>query len=635
MSWLALVPVILAAIVILYAPGLVGGFIAGFRGVRLVALAAPMTMAVLTIAVLVLPLVHLAWTPLVAIPSMLGLAVAAGLLIRLFRRPAEHEPGASRFSLLVVLAGGLVASITVMHAVGHPGNFAQIFDNVFHLNAIRFAIDTGSASPLTLSQVSAPGSSGFYPSGWHALNALVVQLTGSSIPAAVNAVTIVVVAGVWSTGLLFLANTLFGENHSVAVAVALLVPVLVAFPMRLLYFGPLYPVMLATSLLPAVLALTLEQVLAPKRAGLSPVGAWLVIFGAAGGVAISHPGMLLTWVFAANLVLVSWVLLGWRRFSRKQRVVVSVATAAIILVSIVALYKLRPGDQSSVWGPYRSSLWLFAELFSGSILGGAISQVALVTTVVGLVVLWKQREALSGAPYLLVLYGGFGFLYFVAAVQEHGWPRELLTGPWYQDPNRLGIVMFVPLAMVCVAGLLYLWVRIHAMPSLTWRRVALAALVLFVVSGWFSPGVMRLTQYTNAVFEITDESKLISSDELALLERIDDEVPEDAVIAGNVWQGAGMAYALADRQVLARHLFYAYSADDLLILDELNLATPNSPVCEAIDRQNVQYVLDFPGPVVFGKGKEYVGLKNLAESSAVELVDSEGDASLYRVVACG
>ena len=51
-------------------------------------------------------------------------------------------------------------------------NASLTFDNVFHLNAIRYVLDTGAASPLQLGQMTSPsGGVPFYPSaatGTHA-----------------------------------------------------------------------------------------------------------------------------------------------------------------------------------------------------------------------------------------------------------------------------------------------------------------------------------------------------------------------------------------------------------------------------------------------------------------------------------
>ena len=63
-------------------------------------------------------------------------------------------------------------------------------------------------------------------------------------------------------------------------------------------------------------------------------------------------------------------------------------------------------------------------------------------------------------------------------------------------------------------------------------------------------------------------------------------------------------------------------------------ADRRAAVCEAIRDKDVEYVLDFGDREVHGAEHEFPGLERLASSSAVEEVDSEGGAVLYRVTGC-
>ena len=67
--------------------------------------------------------------------------------------------------------------------VGSPEHPSQVFDNVFHLNAIRFILDTGNASSLSLASIQGvSGLDAVYPAAWHSFAALLVQLTAVDIP---------------------------------------------------------------------------------------------------------------------------------------------------------------------------------------------------------------------------------------------------------------------------------------------------------------------------------------------------------------------------------------------------------------------------------------------------------------------
>src|SRR5690606_35955178 len=118
----------------------------------------------------------------------------------------------------------------------------QSFDNIFHLNAIRYIVDTGIASPLEIGQMTSPGGGlPFYPSAWHATVAIIVQLSGTSIPVAVNTAALVTAAVVWPVGILALSRMLLGSSASVIVGTGIVAAAVPAFPLLPMDFGVLYP----------------------------------------------------------------------------------------------------------------------------------------------------------------------------------------------------------------------------------------------------------------------------------------------------------------------------------------------------------------------------------------------------------
>ena len=60
-----------------------------------------------------------------------------------------------------VVAAALLAWRTVQ-VMGTPASISQTYDAVFHLNSVRFALDTGQASSLTIGAMTGRG---FYPAG--------------------------------------------------------------------------------------------------------------------------------------------------------------------------------------------------------------------------------------------------------------------------------------------------------------------------------------------------------------------------------------------------------------------------------------------------------------------------------------
>lgn len=74
----------------------------------------------------------------------------------------------------------------------------------------------------------------------------------------------------------------------------------------------------------------------------------------------------------------------------------------------------------------------------------------------------------------------------------------------------------------------------------------------------------------------------------------------------------------------------------MLALDEvLDSATPGDPrLCVPARDLNVEYVLDFGLTNVSGDVEQHPGLDDLANAPAPELMDSQGDARLYRLIGC-
>jgi hypothetical protein len=135
-------------------------------------------------------------------------------------------------------------------------------------------------------------------------------------------------------------------------------------------------------------------------------------------------------------------------------------------------------------------------------------------------------------------------------------------------------------------------------------------------------------------YRLSDTSPLVSADELTLIKRLDSEVPADAVIADNPWNGSALAYAFSGRHVLQAHMNGQLPDGGTKIVDELNEAATDPSVCYEVERLKVKYVLDFGHREVHGANHGYGGLDNLVPAGVARLVDAEGDAKLYEITAC-
>ncbi len=244
-----------------------------------------------------------------------------------------------------LLSSALMA-IIAFWGVASPEQFSQTYDNVFHLGAISHILTGGDASSLTLRTLIEPQRTWApYPSAWHSLVALTVQLSGVSVPVAANAMWIAVCATVWLPGVAWFAQLVARPFESGRVALIAL-PLGAAFgamPYALLSWGTVYPTFLATALLPAAIAI--PAAVWPPRFRVHVGRA--VVAGAAGlavvlsAIVFAQPRVLATWaVMIAPFVLYfAWRAYrsAWREGGRhRRRAVTALVTAVAVLVVAAA-----------------------------------------------------------------------------------------------------------------------------------------------------------------------------------------------------------------------------------------------------------------------------------------------------------
>ena len=301
MSWLTSLPALLAAVAVVLFPGAALAWSLGFRRTSLLGLAPVLSLSIAGVGAVLAPFVHVQWgLGVVLVTAVLASAAAWAVTTRPWRR---QEPGAVRRTVqqgdgwqtmaagaIGVAVGAVLIARRVMQLVGAPDNISQRYDDVFHLNAVRYILDTGNASTLNLGSMAGGtgGLSSVYPAVWHSLGALVCQLTGASVPVSVNAVNIVASAVIWPISVVFLARVIIGPRPIGLMAAGVVSAGFLAFPYLLLVWGPLFPNLLSVSALPAGVAAVVFVCRLSPTLREPALRAWLVLLLAIPGLALSH-----------------------------------------------------------------------------------------------------------------------------------------------------------------------------------------------------------------------------------------------------------------------------------------------------------------------------------------------------------
>ncbi|MFW6188464.1 MAG: DUF6541 family protein, partial [Actinomycetota bacterium] len=275
-DWWPHLPAFLVLLAFLWLPGLALLWAFGQRGGRILLTAPAFGVAVVGLTGVVLDLVGIPYGVLTQAAAVVVLAVLAWLVGRLVPR-GGHAPGSSaagepedpetRFAArrrwlfpagaaVGLAVGALLLVRRLVSVIGNPEAIAQRWDNIFHLNAIRYVVETGSGSTLTLNRMVDPERTiALYPAAWHQLASLVVPLTGDSVLVAHN-LTLLAVAGlVWPASCIFLVRCLVGPSPVAAVAAGTAAAGFSVFPLGLMAWGPLFPNILALAILPVALGL--------------------------------------------------------------------------------------------------------------------------------------------------------------------------------------------------------------------------------------------------------------------------------------------------------------------------------------------------------------------------------------------
>ena len=566
---------------------------------------------------------------------------------------------------------------TIGRILNTPDAISQTFDAVFHLNAVEWILQTNNASSFRLFLEAPQGSA--YPLGWHTLVALAMKLCGATnIPMATNATVLAVAGLVWTSGCLTLTHVLFHGRPAALLTAAVMAGSFTVFPFVLLNWGVLYPNFLSIALLPALLA-AVRALVPIGSAGLTPPPTGLLLPATALGVAglgLTQPNTIATLLLASVILTTARLITSLRAplderpasALRRQSLVVGALAVGLVMVWMY----MRPPRESAIWGPSYATSGSVGEAVTSMPVQLPVIWVPAVLTLLGFIAALRT----DGYRWLAALHATTGALYVVARSAQDGDLRFFMVGIWYNDASRLGGLIPVTAVPLAALGMLAAarWGReacgacgriiqgitasrareTRGLPGLrrvreacerliasgrarplVWRSSACCVIVLLLVatgplSGAMSDSVKILEQS----YMLAPDSSSLTTDEYALINELPSLIEPDAVIAVDPKSGAALAYALSGADTTVKHLFHRHDADLDIIEKKLNRASADPAVCTALKDVGATYALYFPGKTISNQ-KAFVGFAHLDTAPGFELVAERGQASLYRITACG
>ncbi|ADX73876.1 hypothetical protein Asphe3_27580 [Pseudarthrobacter phenanthrenivorans Sphe3] len=646
MEWVLALPGLAGAAAVLLCPGLLLGWALGLRHVWMISLAPVLTASLVAVSTLAAWWLHIGWNVGVFAVTAVFFAGAVLVMVRLISKrwpdsfawwPAGDTAGAAYW--IALLIGGFFLAVRYVQIVERPGNINQGIDTPFHLNLVQQILNSGDGSPFSVRALMGEPA-GFYPQIWHALVALTAQVTRLPVVEAANVLNFAIVAVSWPLGVLLLVYLVVGPKTVALVCAGVATAGFFAFPFTVMQsqksdFGPLFPYMLAVTFLPPLIAVLATALKFGNRTPMPwPLAAATLALGLPGLVNTHMSGLValvgLSTTFAVVAALRSFRELKQRRsdlygYLKWTALWITAFSAGLIVWAVV-----RPW--TTTWDPIDTFPAAAGSVLLTAPTHGDVAWALAALTLIGTAQLVRQPTA----RWFLASYGGAVALYLVAAAVPASAPlvRELIIGAWYGDPPRLAALL--PMFWAVFAGAAGAWI-FESLKRYRVRWVVPVGIAALSVSIVIWPTNSETAPGRERTYALADASPLLSPNELELLSRLGTHVPRDAVIANNPWDGSSTAYAIADRRVLFAHAYAGSNPDRLLAAERLNRADPESDVCEAVKRENIQFLLDFGGHYVDPKRKEvneFPGIEVPDNSSAFVKVDQEGDAALYRFVGC-
>ncbi|GBG40850.1 DUF6541 family protein [Mycobacterium montefiorense] len=638
----------LIALFLLIAPGTIVARIAQLTWPIAVAVGPALTYGVVALAIIPYGALGIPWNGWTALAALAVVCVAVTclqVLLTRYRDTDAEAHGIRGWPALAVAAGVLLGTLLIMWAayrgITHWQSVPSTWDAVWHANEVRFMLDTGQASSTHMGELRnvETHQALYYPSVFHALIAVLCQLTGAAPTTGYTLSS--VAASVWlfptsaailSWHLLRPVTTAWRAAAVAATAAALSasftsVPYVefgVAAMPNLAAYGVAIPTfVLITSTL--------------RHRDRIPLAVLALV-----GVLSVH----LTGGFIVILFLLGWWLLDvlWHPVrGRLADIAVLAATAVptglILAPQFIGVLKQADIIAGHAFPSFKSAKQgvIDALLLHTRHLNDFPTQYGLIVLVyLGMAYLLYKRIWWPAAIWLVLtvatIYSGAPFHNAAGAVIEQ------FSQFFYNDPRRLTSVvtmLVTPMAAVALFGAVMLAVaiarritgRFKEFPTPVWVAAIAILLVLttvFTARHYFYRHLVLFGDKYDSV--MIDQRDLMAMAYLSKLPGARDTLIGNANTDGTAWM-----YAVADLHPLWTHYDYPQQTGPgpqrYIIWAYARRGTSDPKVVEAITALNIRYIYTST-PTVRGFAVPD-GLVSLEKSKSWALIYDNGGAKIY------
>lgn len=655
MSWWGVLPGIVMLAGLWLAPGYLLLRALGVRGLLALGAGGGVTSGLAGVLAIGYDVVGISWslvTFLIGCLVCILIALGVGRLLGTTNAPAGEVVAGTRrlhrsergWLAVTGLVGGGVLALAMMTGMQRADMPLQVWDAVYHLNALWFIQDTGNASSLgSMAPMYADTAAPYYPTVWHSIVAIAPGF--DNVTQAANASSIVLGTAVWMTSLVALSRVVWPARALPVILTPIVAATFVTFPAISVSMLGVWPFAVSVACLPGALALMIAA-LRGNQTWQIHLSHALGFATAASGVVLAHGSGLFSLVLlAAPLLAVLLFRQGRRYWRRGYPILVSVVAVLLVvgvIVATIVLLNFQPvqaildyerGGQES-YLPGIGSLLIDHPL----IYVYDIKSVNLVITAmagVGIYLTLTRKHA----RWLVVALLAAAVLTLLAAGPPEN-PLRPLAGFWYTQASRINQLFVIPMIVLAAGGLAWIC------RSLADRgRVPITGTTVVVLVGvglatfglrWPSQVEVMSSVYSN--WPIAWGTMIDSEDELAMIDRADEVLPDDAVVLGEPVNGSPYLLARSDVEVVFPQLTpIADSPERLLLAEAFNRWYLEPEVCDAVLALGVTHV--YVDDLTFEEGGKWEeatqGLDVISpDRPGFELVDEGGKASIWRFTGC-